>query len=40
MYSILPEGTVCMYLDITGKELGFQKMTGCISMWEYERQGV
>lgn len=30
MYSILPEGTVHMYLDITGKGLGFQKITGCL----------
>jgi hypothetical protein len=35
-----------MYCDITGKGLGFQKITGCmcmyvcVSMWECERQGV
>lgn len=30
MYSILPEGIVHMYLDITGKGLGFQK-NNCVS---------
>jgi hypothetical protein len=46
MYSILPEDTVHMYLDNTGRGLDFKKITGCmgmyvcVSMWECERQGV
>ena len=32
MYSILPEGTVHMYFDITGRGLCFQKITGCMCM--------
>jgi len=35
-----------MYLDITGKGLGYQKITGCmcmyvcVSMWEYKRRSL